>query len=101
MFNEGVDLPDVDTVMMLRPTESRVLWLQQFGRGLRVAEGKDRLRVIDSPVALSGRLRSRSVPDIGSRCKDRNGHGRNTEASSHIPLCRSGPGMPERKPADE
>lgn len=47
MFNEGVDLPDVDTVMMLRPTESRILWLQQFGRGLRKAEGKERLTVID------------------------------------------------------
>lgn len=47
MFNEGVDLPNVDTVMMLRPTESRILWLQQFGRGLRKAEGKDHLRVID------------------------------------------------------
>ena len=47
MFNEGVDLPDVDTVLMLRPTESRILWLQQFGRGLRKAEGKDRLTVID------------------------------------------------------
>jgi superfamily II DNA or RNA helicase len=47
MFNEGVDLPLVDTVMMLRPTESKVLWLQQFGRGLRKAEGKERLTVID------------------------------------------------------
>jgi superfamily II DNA or RNA helicase len=47
MFNEGVDLPHVDTVMMLRPTESPVIWLQQFGRGLRKAEGKDRLTVID------------------------------------------------------
>jgi len=47
MFNEGVDLPHVDTVMMLRPTESRILWLQQFGRGLRKAEGKDQLTVID------------------------------------------------------
>jgi hypothetical protein len=46
MFNEGLDLPDVDTVIMLRPTESRILWLQQFGRGLRVREGK-RLKVID------------------------------------------------------
>ena len=35
MFNEGVDVPAVDTVMMLRPTESRIVWLQQFGRGLR------------------------------------------------------------------
>jgi superfamily II DNA or RNA helicase/diadenosine tetraphosphate (Ap4A) HIT family hydrolase len=47
MFNEGVDLPAVDTVLMLRPTESRVLWLQQFGRGLRVTAGKSHLRVID------------------------------------------------------
>ena len=47
MFNEGVDLPLVDTVSMLRPTESRILWLQQFGRGLRTANGKDRLTVID------------------------------------------------------
>jgi superfamily II DNA or RNA helicase/HKD family nuclease/diadenosine tetraphosphate (Ap4A) HIT family hydrolase len=47
MFNEGVDVPAVDTVMMLRPTESRILWQQQFGRGLRVAEGKEHLSVID------------------------------------------------------
>jgi superfamily II DNA or RNA helicase/diadenosine tetraphosphate (Ap4A) HIT family hydrolase len=47
MFNEGVDLPALDTVMMLRPTESRILWLQQLGRGLRKSEGKDRLNVID------------------------------------------------------
>lgn len=46
MFNEGVDLPDLNTVLMLRPTESRVLWLQQFGRGLRYRPGK-RLSVID------------------------------------------------------
>lgn len=47
MFNEGIDLPNIDTVMMLRPTESRIVWLQQFGRGLRISEGKDHLRVID------------------------------------------------------
>jgi superfamily II DNA or RNA helicase/diadenosine tetraphosphate (Ap4A) HIT family hydrolase/HKD family nuclease len=47
MFNEGVDLPRVDTVLMLRPTESRVVWLQQLGRGLRKAEGKGALTVID------------------------------------------------------
>jgi hypothetical protein len=47
IFNEGLDVPQIDTVMMLRPTESRILWLQQFGRGLRRAEGKDRLTVID------------------------------------------------------
>ena len=47
IFNEGVDLPTLDTVMMLRPTESKILWLQQFGRGLRRAPGKERLTVID------------------------------------------------------
>lgn len=47
LFNEGVDLPAVDRVVMLRPTESPVLFLQQLGRGLRVAAGKTRLTVID------------------------------------------------------
>ncbi|MER9450163.1 DUF3427 domain-containing protein [Mesorhizobium sp. M0254] len=47
MFNEGVDVPAIDTVMMLRPTDSTVIWLQQLGRGLRVSEQKERLTVID------------------------------------------------------
>jgi superfamily II DNA or RNA helicase/HKD family nuclease/diadenosine tetraphosphate (Ap4A) HIT family hydrolase len=47
MFNEGVDVPSIDTVLMLRPTESAILWTQQVGRGLRRAKGKDRLTVID------------------------------------------------------
>ncbi len=46
MFNEGVDVPEIDTVFMLRPTESKILWLQQLGRGLRWTEGKV-LQVID------------------------------------------------------
>jgi superfamily II DNA or RNA helicase/diadenosine tetraphosphate (Ap4A) HIT family hydrolase/SOS-response transcriptional repressor LexA len=47
LFNEGVDIPLVDRVVMLRPTESKIVFLQQFGRGLRAAEGKLRLEVID------------------------------------------------------
>ena len=47
LFNEGVDLPAIDTVMMLRPTESKILFLQQLGRGLRKADGKDKLVVLD------------------------------------------------------
>ncbi len=47
LFNEGVDVPDIDTVLMLRPTDSPVVFLQQLGRGLRVADGKDHLTVID------------------------------------------------------
>lgn len=47
LFNEGVDLPTLDTVLMLRPTESPVVFLQQLGRGLRIAAGKDHLDVVD------------------------------------------------------
>lgn len=47
LFNEGVDLPLVDRVVMLRPTESSVIFLQQLGRGLRRADGKQALTVID------------------------------------------------------
>ncbi|MDP4781084.1 MAG: DEAD/DEAH box helicase family protein, partial [Akkermansiaceae bacterium] len=47
LFNEGLDVPDVDRVVMLRPTESKVIFLQQLGRGLRAAENKSRLKVID------------------------------------------------------
>ena len=47
LFNEGVDLPTIDTVLMLRPTESKILFLQQLGRGLRKADGKDKLVVLD------------------------------------------------------
>lgn len=47
LFNEGLDVPDVDRVVMLRPTESKVIFLQQLGRGLRASENKLRLKVID------------------------------------------------------
>jgi superfamily II DNA or RNA helicase/SAM-dependent methyltransferase/SOS-response transcriptional repressor LexA len=47
LFSEGVDLPSIDTIMMLRPTESKVLFLQQLGRGLRKAPEKEKLVAID------------------------------------------------------
>jgi len=47
LFSEGVDLPTIDTILMLRPTESKILFLQQLGRGLRRAEGKEKLVVLD------------------------------------------------------
>lgn len=47
LYNEGVDIPEVNTVLFLRPTESLTIFLQQLGRGLRLAEGKDCLTVID------------------------------------------------------
>ena len=63
IFNEGVDIPKVNQIIMLRPTESPVIFVQQLGRGLRKAENKDYLVVLDFignyqnnymiPVALS------------------------------------------------
>ncbi|MFN8075787.1 MAG: DUF3427 domain-containing protein [Kineosporiaceae bacterium] len=47
LFNEGVDVPDVDTILMLRPTESATVFLQQLGRGLRRSPGKSVLTVLD------------------------------------------------------
>jgi superfamily II DNA or RNA helicase len=47
LFNEGVDVPNIDTVLMLRPTESPTLFLQQLGRGLRKAPGKPFCTVLD------------------------------------------------------
>ena len=47
LFNEGVDVPAIDTVLFLRPTESATVFLQQLGRGLRRADGKACLTVLD------------------------------------------------------
>ena len=47
VFNEGVDIPCVDTILFLRPTTSYTIFIQQLGRGLRTYEGKERLRVVD------------------------------------------------------
>lgn len=47
LYNEGVDIPEIDTVLFLRPTESATVFLQQLGRGLRRCEGKDCLTVLD------------------------------------------------------
>lgn len=64
IFNEGIDIPSVNQVVMLRQTKSSIVFTQQLGRGLRKAPGKDHLRVIDFignyannfliPIALIG-----------------------------------------------
>lgn len=69
MFNEGVDVPSVDMVMFLRPTESPTVFLQQLGRGLRKSKGKDYLNVLDfiGNYLKAGRVRylltGKSMPD--------------------------------------
>lgn len=63
LFNEGVDIPSVNQIIMLRPTESAIVYIQQLGRGLRLADRKDFVTVLDFignydnnyniPIALS------------------------------------------------
>lgn len=55
LFNEGVDIPDVNTLFMFRPTESATVFIQQIGRGLRRSRDKDILTVFD----LTGRQHPR------------------------------------------
>ena len=47
LYNEGIDIPEVNTILFLRPTESLTVFLQQLGRGLRLSEGKECLTVLD------------------------------------------------------
>lgn len=47
LFNEGVDIPEVNTLLLLRPTQSPVIFQQQIGRGLRLSDGKDSCLVLD------------------------------------------------------
>lgn len=47
LYNEGVDIPEIDTILLLRPTESLTVFIQQFGRGLRLHAEKDYLTVLD------------------------------------------------------
>lgn len=64
IFNEGVDIPEINQVVMLRPTESSIIFIQQLGRGLRKCEGKEYVVILDFignytnnyliPIALSG-----------------------------------------------
>ncbi|MEZ9945322.1 DEAD/DEAH box helicase [Vibrio breoganii] len=47
LFNEGTDLPSIDTILMIRPTQSNIIFLQQLGRGLRLAPNKSHVAVLD------------------------------------------------------
>ncbi|MFA4880791.1 MAG: DEAD/DEAH box helicase family protein [Candidatus Doudnabacteria bacterium] len=47
LFNEGVDFPNVRVLMFIRPTESRTVFMQQLGRGLRLSSGKERVTILD------------------------------------------------------
>lgn len=57
VFNEGVDIPDANAILLLRPTQSPVIFQQQIGRGLRLAKGKDACLVLDFVGLYSNEFR--------------------------------------------
>ncbi|MFN2381095.1 MAG: DUF3427 domain-containing protein [Guyparkeria sp.] len=57
LYNEGVDIPEVDTLLLLRPTESLTIYLQQLGRGLRLHDDKPHLTVLDFVAPQHRRFR--------------------------------------------
>ena len=57
VFNEGVDIPDANAILLLRPTQSPVIFQQQIGRGLRLARGKDTCLVLDFVGLYSNQFR--------------------------------------------
>lgn len=70
IFNEGIDIPKVNIILFLRPTESSTIFIQQLGRGLRKIEGKEFVTILDFignyqksfvvPLALSGQINQRA-----------------------------------------
>jgi superfamily II DNA or RNA helicase/HKD family nuclease len=85
LYNEGVDIPEVDTLLLLRPTESLTVFLQQIGRGLRLFEGKDCLTILDfigqahANYSFEGRFRA-LLADPNRRVDDEIANG-----FSHLP----------------
>ena len=76
IFNEGVDIPEIDTVLFLRPTKSLTVFIQQLGRGLRLAPDKDCLTVLDyvaqanKKYSFESRLRALVGKSIPNRIED-------------------------------
>jgi len=70
IFNEGIDIPKVNLILFLRPTESSTIFIQQLGRGLRKVEGKEFVTILDFignyqksfvvPLALSGQINQKA-----------------------------------------
>ncbi|MTI94703.1 MAG: restriction endonuclease subunit R [Firmicutes bacterium] len=86
IFNEGVDIPALDTVLFLRPTESFVVFLQQLGRGLRKYDGKDYLTVLDF---IGNYKRAHYIPALlaGENPQDESGRRRRPQEQEYPAEC--------------
>ena len=88
LFGEGFDLPAIEVVSMARPTQSYGLYVQQFGRALRLLEGKEKALIIDHVGNVLGN-RGHGLPDIPRRWTLDRGEKRSmAKAGDEIPLSR-------------
>ena len=72
IFNEGVDIPEVNQILLLRPTQSSIIFLQQLGRGLRKSEGKEFVTVLDFIGAYTNNwMIPTAFTESGAQDKDR------------------------------
>jgi superfamily II DNA or RNA helicase len=85
LFDEGLDVPGIDTVIMARPTKSLGKYLQMVGRGLRIAEGKPHLILIDHV----GNVDEHGLPDSIRRWSLNRVAKRRTAGTSLVQLCRN------------
>lgn len=79
LFNEGMDFPNVRILLFLRPTESKTVFIQQLGRGLRLCAGKDRVRVLDFIGNYKRANQIRKYLSKGEKTSDGDGRGRKIE----------------------
>lgn len=77
VFTEGTDIPNIDSLVLARPTKSRLLLAQMIGRGLRLHEGKEYCHVIDIASNVNGNMQS--VPTLFALPSDYNIEGKNFE----------------------
>lgn len=72
MFNEGVDIPNIQSLLFLRPTESKTVFLQQIGRGLRLSTNKEKIIILDfiGNYKRANLIRQYLSKDIKEKTKD-------------------------------
>ncbi|GAB3316288.1 hypothetical protein GCM10027451_32900 [Geodermatophilus aquaeductus] len=96
LFKEGLDIPPVDTMLFLRPTESATVFLQQLGRGLRLAEDKACLTGLD----LSGAQHKSSASICTSAVIDSSRRGLQHDGEQGFPPLPAADPGPGRRRAD-
>jgi superfamily II DNA or RNA helicase len=89
LFNEGIDIPNIRTLLFLRPTESKTVFMQQLGRGLRLCAGKDRTLVLDfiGNYNRASQVRKFLAKDVAVTSKTENGRTRKKLQFSYVPGC--------------